>query len=56
MKLWRLFSDVFNYLPVSALIENKIISMHGGLSMELEKVEQINNIVRPSEVPDSGTK
>jgi len=28
--------------------------MHGGLSMELENIEQIHNIKRPSEVPDSG--
>jgi len=28
--------------------------MHGGLSMELEKVDQIHDIKRPSEVPDSG--
>jgi len=28
--------------------------MHGGLSMELEKIDQINDIKRPSEVPDSG--
>ncbi len=54
MKLWRLFSDVFNYLPVAAVIEEKIMCMHGGLSMELEKIEQINDIKRPSEVPDSG--
>lgn len=29
--------------------------MHGGLSMELEKVQDINFIKRPSEIPDSGT-
>ena len=28
--------------------------MHGGLSSELEKVEQIKNILRPSDVPEQG--
>ena len=28
--------------------------MHGGLSSELEKVEQIKNIVRPTDVPEQG--
>ena len=28
--------------------------MHGGLSQELEKVEQIKNILRPSDVPEQG--
>lgn len=30
--------------------------MHGGLSIDLEKVDQIDNIKRPSEVPDEGIK
>ena len=45
---------MFNYLPVSAVIENKILCMHGGLSIDLEKFEHINNIKRPTEVPDEG--
>lgn len=28
--------------------------MHGGLSPEMDKVEQINTIKRPCEVPDNG--
>ena len=32
MKLWRDFIKLFNYLPVAALIEDKILCMHGGLS------------------------
>lgn len=41
---------------MAAIIEDKIMCMHGGLSMELEKIEQVNDIKRPSEVPDSGNK
>lgn len=32
MKLWKSFIDCFNCMPVAALIEDKILCMHGGLS------------------------
>lgn len=54
LKLWKLFSDVFNVMPVSALIDEKILCMHGGLSPQLENLEQILKIVRPVEIPDQG--
>jgi len=54
IKLWKSFSDVFNCMPVIAIIDEKIICMHGGLSPELNNLEQINRIMRPTEIPDSG--
>ncbi|ONM04009.1 hypothetical protein ZEAMMB73_Zm00001d031932 [Zea mays] len=41
-------------LQVSALIDEKILCMHGGLSLELNKLEQILNLNRPTDVPDTG--
>jgi serine/threonine-protein phosphatase PP1 catalytic subunit len=32
VKLWKAFVDCFNCMPVAALIEEKILCMHGGLS------------------------
>jgi hypothetical protein len=54
MKLWKSFVDCFNCMPVAALIEDKILCMHGGLSPELTSVNQINEIVRPTDIPDTG--
>ena len=54
IKLWKIFTDCFNCLPVAALLDDKILCMHGGLSTELEKVEQIKLLVRPSDVPEQG--
>jgi hypothetical protein len=48
IKLWKTFTDVFNVLPIAALIEGKIFCVHGGLSPELTKFEQINNLLRPT--------
>ncbi|XWS57490.1 hypothetical protein CRYUN_Cryun09bG0178500 [Craigia yunnanensis] len=54
VRLWKIFTDCFNSLPVAALIDEKILCMHGGLSPELENLDQIKEIQRPMEVPDSG--
>ena len=39
IRLWRVFSDVFNCLPVAALVDEKIFCMHGGLSPELKNLD-----------------
>lgn len=54
IKLWKVFTEVFNCLPVAAIIDDKIFCMHGGLSPELTKLDQIQRIMRPIEVPDTG--
>lgn len=54
IKLWKSFSDVFNCLPISALIDGKIICMHGGLSPELHSIKDIADISRPCDVPKAG--
>ncbi|KAJ7007964.1 serine/threonine-protein phosphatase PP1-like [Populus alba x Populus x berolinensis] len=53
VRLWKIFTDCFNCFPVAALIDEKILCMHGGLSPELEHLGQIKEIQRPK-IPDSG--
>eukprot|EP00128_Syssomonas_multiformis_P013351 Colp12_sorted_trinity150504_noHs@36219 len=54
IKLWKLFTDVFNCLPVAALVDEKIFCCHGGLSPDLNSLDNIRNIARPTDVPDNG--
>jgi serine/threonine-protein phosphatase PP1 catalytic subunit len=54
IKLWKIFTDCFNCLPVAALLDDKIICMHGGLGPDLEKIDSIKNILRPTDVPERG--
>jgi len=54
IKLWKTFIDCFNCLPVAAIVDEKIMCMHGGLSPELSQMEQIKRIMRPTDVPDTG--
>jgi len=53
-KLWKTFGDVFNVMPVCAVVNDRIICMHGGLSPELTDLDQIRQLPRPISVPDSG--
>ena len=54
IKLWKTFTDCFNCLPVAALIDEKIFCCHGGLSPDLQSMEQIRRVMRPTDVPDTG--
>ena len=54
VRLWRNFTELFNYLPVAALIDEKILCMHGGLSPDLRNFSSINEISRPTDIPDTG--
>ncbi|CAN4108823.1 unnamed protein product [Withania somnifera] len=54
VRLWKIFTDCFNCLPVAALIDEKILCMHGGISPELKSLDLINEIQRPAEIPDGG--
>ncbi|KAJ6769113.1 SERINE/THREONINE PROTEIN PHOSPHATASE [Salix koriyanagi] len=54
VRLWKVFTDCFNCLPVAALIDEKILCMHGGLSPDLRSLDQIRNLYRPAAVPETG--
>jgi serine/threonine-protein phosphatase PP1 catalytic subunit len=54
IKTWKQFCDVFNCMPVCGLVDEKIICMHGGLSPEINNLDQIRRLVRPTDVPDTG--
>lgn len=54
IKLWKTFTDCFNCLPIAAIIDEKIFCCHGGLSPDLQNMEQIRRIMRPTDVPDTG--
>ena len=54
VKLWKTFTDCFKCLPVAATIEGRIFCCHGGLSPELENLDSINQIPRPTDVPTKG--
>ena len=45
---------MYSYSQVAAIIDEKIFCCHGGLSPDLQSMEQIRRIMRPTDVPDQG--
>ncbi|KAI0001595.1 Metallo-dependent phosphatase-like protein [Russula vinacea] len=54
IKTWKTFVDVFNCLPIAAIVASKIFCVHGGLSPSLQSMEDIKALQRPTDVPDYG--
>ncbi|OWM89599.1 hypothetical protein CDL15_Pgr024347 [Punica granatum] len=52
--VWKYFTDLFDYLPLTALIESQIFCLHGGLSPSLDTLDNIRALDRIQEVPHEG--
>jgi len=51
---WRYCTDVFDYLSIAALIEGRVLCIHGGLSPDIKTIDQIRVIDRKVEIPHEG--
>eukprot|EP00891_Asterochloris_glomerata_P004506 jgi/Astpho2/4506/Aster-00103 len=54
VNVWRYCTDIFDYLSLSALIDNRIFCVHGGLSPTVQTLDQLRTIDRKLEVPHDG--
>lgn len=52
--VWKYFTDLFDYLPLTALIESQVFCLHGGLSPSLDTLDNIRALDRIQEVPHEG--
>lgn len=52
--VWKYFTDLFDYLPLTALIDNQIFCLHGGLSPSIDTLDNIRSLDRIQEVPHEG--
>ncbi|PPQ98755.1 phosphatase sit4 [Panaeolus cyanescens] len=52
--VWRFFTDLFDFLPLTALIDNQIFCLHGGLSPSIDTLDHVRSIDRVQEVPHEG--
>ncbi|GMT14614.1 hypothetical protein PFISCL1PPCAC_29103 [Pristionchus fissidentatus] len=50
-ELYRKFNEVFSFLPLAAVVSNKILCMHGGLSPSLNSLDDIRRLERPITTP-----
>lgn len=52
---WRYCTEVFDYLTLSAVIDGRVLCVHGGLSPDLRTLDQVRTIERLCEIPHEGT-
>lgn len=52
--IWRLFVELFDHLPLAAVVGEKIFCVHGGIGPSLRDMNIIADIERPLMVHESG--
>ena len=52
--VWKNCADVFDCLCLSAIIDNSVLCVHGGLSPSLDTIDQIQDLNRQQEPPHEG--
>jgi serine/threonine-protein phosphatase 4 catalytic subunit len=54
VNVWRYCTEIFDYLSLSALVDDSVFCVHGGLSPNVQTLDQIRTIDRKGEVPHEG--
>jgi serine/threonine-protein phosphatase 2A catalytic subunit len=52
--VWRVFTELFDYLPLTAVVQKQFFCLHGGLSPSIDSLDQIRQQDRIKEVPQEG--
>ena len=48
--------ELFDALPISCVVDDKYLAMHGGISPELNLIDEINSVNRFQEIPSMNQK
>ena len=51
---WKYFTDCFDYFGCTALVNESVLCVHGGLSPEIRTLDQVRRIDRIQEIPPDG--
>ena len=46
VSVWKYFTDVFDYMPLTALVDDQVFCLHGGLSPSIDTLDQIRALDR----------
>ena len=52
--VWRYCTEVFDYLALTAVVDGKVLCVHGGLSPSIQELDAVRLIDRKQEVPHEG--
>jgi len=53
-KVWNYFIDLFDYLPIAAVVEKQVFCVHSGISQYTDSIDQLRCIYRCQEIPLKG--
>eukprot|EP00210_Caulerpa_lentillifera_P006559 g6264.t1 len=54
VNVWRYCTEIFDYMSLAAVIDNRVFCVHGGLSPVIQTLDQVRTIDRKQEVPHEG--
>jgi protein phosphatase len=52
--VWQRFNSLFNWMPLAAVIDGKILCMHGGIGRSMEYISEIEALQRPLTMETGG--
>lgn len=53
--VWARFNLAFDFMPVAALVDDKVLCLHGGIGGSIDSVLQLKSLQRPLKVPQVPT-
>jgi serine/threonine-protein phosphatase 6 catalytic subunit len=51
---WKYCTDLFDWCPLAAIVDGRVLCVHGGLSPEVRTIDQMRLIDRRQEIPHEG--
>jgi len=51
---WKYCCQVFDFLTLAAVVDGRVLCVHGGLSPEIKSLDQIRTVMRNQEIPHEG--
>lgn len=52
--VWRMCTELFDYMPLGAIVEGDVFCVHGGLSPNIAYLHEVHSLDRKQEVPHEG--
>ena len=51
VNIWKSFTDLFDYLPLTSVVDNQIFCLHDALSISIETSDNLKLLERIQEIP-----
>lgn len=52
--MWKACCQVFDFMTLGAIIDGRVLCVHGGLSPEIRTLDQVRVVARAQEIPHEG--